>query len=183
MAAALGFETHEVCFVANTTSAVATFAQATVWRAGDQVVVHEDEVPSNVLPWRATGAEVVRLPSRDGRLELADLAAALTSGRVRVVAIAAVALPTGDRRDLAGVAELVRASGAVLAVDGAQAVGAVALGGRPDAVFGCSRKWLLGPPGIGFMAIREPAIGPLRVPNGGGRSIRAALPDRVRGWR
>jgi selenocysteine lyase/cysteine desulfurase len=169
LAGLLGWSPAEIAFCLNTTHAIASFAQAVPWREGDRVLVHEDEVPSNVLPWRACpGVEVEVLPSRDGRLELSDLEEALGRGRVRVVSLAAVALPTGERRDLAAIAGLAEARGAWLCVDGAQAVGALRLDlSRATAVFGSGRKWLLGPPEVGFLAVRSPAL-PLLNPAAGG---------------
>jgi selenocysteine lyase/cysteine desulfurase len=72
-----------------------------------------------------------------------------------VVTLAAVALWTGQRRDLAAVGQLARAAGALFVVDAAQALGALSMDlSGVDAVCGSGRKWLLGPPEVGVLALR-----------------------------
>lgn len=170
----LGWPAPCVSFTLNTTTAIATFAQSVPWCDGDRVLVHQDEEPSNILPWRALegrGVRVEVLPSRGGRLELADLELALNRGGVRVVALAAVALETGERRDLAAIGRLARAAGALLCVDAAQALGALQLDlSHVSAVCGCARKWLLGPPDVGILALRPGLSEGLVVPTAGGCS-------------
>lgn len=173
----LGRPPHEVAFVANTTAGIATVAQAIRWRPGDRVVVHADEVAANVLPWRALaprGVEVVVLPSRDGRLEPGDLEAALAAGGVRLVSLAAVALPSGERRDLRLLGELAHRAGALFLVDAAQALGALRVDApAADFLVAPARKWLLGPPEVGILAIRARLLDELEVPAAGMRSSAA----------
>lgn len=173
----LGWPAEAVAFCANTTAGLAAFAQSLSWRAGDRVVVHADEVPSNVLPWQALagrGVQLTTLParaSREGRLDPADLARELASGRVRVVSLAAVTLDTGERRDLRALGALARAHGALFCVDAAQALGALALDlSAVDAVCASGRKWLLGPPDVGILALRPGLEADLRAPTAGGLS-------------
>lgn len=181
----LGWGPDSVAFVQNTTAAVATLAQAVPWAVGDRVLVHADEVPGNVLPWRALARRGVRLDRLDvlapaGRLDPADLLErALGRGPVRVVSAAAVALPTGERRDLRRLGEIVRGGGGLFCVDAAQALGWLRLDlEHVDAVFASGRKWLLGPPDVGILALR-PGLAERLVPPAPGASSQ----DRSGAWR
>ncbi len=181
----LGWPVDAVAFCANTTAALATFAHSLPWRGGDRVVIHADEVDSNLLPWRALagrGVEVTSLParpSREARLDPADLARELARGRVRVVSLAAVALGTGERRDLRALGALAHAHGALFCVDAAQALGALTLDlAAVDAVCASGRKWLLGPPEVGILALRPGLAEELVVPTAGGLSQ-----DATGAWR
>jgi selenocysteine lyase/cysteine desulfurase len=178
LACLLGWPPDCVAFVGgNTTGAVATLAQAIRWRAGDIVLTQADEFPGNVLPWRSLESRGVRLevlPSRAGRLVLDDLTRALEAGagRVRVVALAGVTLSTGERRDLRAIGAVVRSHRALLSVDAAQCLGVLGMDlSHVDAVQGCGRKWLLGPPGVGILALRPGLAAELDVPTGGLGSV------------
>ena len=95
------------------------------------------------------------LPSAGGRYPLDALEHELKAGRVRLVSVAAVALSTGERRDMGAIGRLARASGAWVCVDAAQALGWARLDLEAvDAVFASGRKWLSGPPDVGVLALR-----------------------------
>jgi len=167
LARLLAWAPEQVSFTLNTTTAIAILAQSVRWVQGDRVLVHEDEVLSNVLPWKALGSRgvaVESIPSRDGRLVLDDVVGSLRRGRVRVLSFASVALGTGQRRDLTELGRLAREHGALLCVDAAQSLGALRLDlGGVDAVCASGRKWLLGPPEVGILALRPGLEGDLEV--------------------
>jgi cysteine desulfurase / selenocysteine lyase len=161
-----------VCLTANTTTALGLLAGSCPWRPGDRILLHEDEVASNRRVWRAAAAshdlQIVLLPSRGGRLELSDLAAACREP-VRWASFAAVSLPTGEARPLGQIRALVSRAGGLLCVDAAQGAGCVSLA-EADAVAGSGRKWLCGPPEVGFLVMRHSASEGLRPITAGGCS-------------
>lgn len=148
-----------VCLTANTTTALGLLASSLPWRRGDRVLLHEDEVLSNRRVWEAAatvhGLQLVVLPSRGGKLDLADLAVACEEP-VAWASFAAVCLGTGDVRPLAKIRALVAEAGGRLCLDAAQGVGCVPLESA-DAVAGSGRKWLCGPPEVGFLLLRHSA--------------------------
>ncbi|MGE0708541.1 MAG: aminotransferase class V-fold PLP-dependent enzyme [Planctomycetota bacterium] len=180
LATLLGWDPAGLAFTTNTTTAVALLAQGTRWSAGDRVVLHEDETPGNLLPWealRSRGVELEVLPSREGRLDLQDLERACRARPPRWVSLAAIALGTGDRRDVGAIRAICAEVGARLCVDVAQAAGALDLRRELqgiDAIVGCGRKWLCGPPEAGFLGVRPGALAELDVITAGGAS---RLPD------
>jgi selenocysteine lyase/cysteine desulfurase len=147
------------CLTANTTTAIALLAGSSPWQRGDRILICEDSAPSNRLPWLAVASqhelEVVELPSRDGRLELEDLEAACRQP-VAWASFASVSLGAGDLRPMGEIRRLVQGAGGLLCVDAAQALGCVPLG-LADAVVGSGRKWLCGPPEVGFLLMSEAA--------------------------
>jgi L-cysteine/cystine lyase len=110
------------------------------------------------------GAEVVAVDVESGggdddQATLAAFDAAIAPG-TRLVALSHVLWTTGRRLPIRAIAELAHARGALVAVDGAQAVGAIPvsvidLGVDFYAVPG--QKWLLGPEGTGALWI-SPAV-------------------------
>ena len=96
----------------------------------------------------------------DDERTLAALDAAIVPG-TRLVSISHVAWTTGAVLPIARIAELAHARGALLAVDGAQAIGAIpvdvgALG--TDFYAMPAQKWLLGPEGMAALHVAAPVL-------------------------
>ena len=119
----LGCSTDEVVFGANMTTLNFALSRAAArgWREGDEVVVTRLDHDANVSPWLELARDlglVVRFAdiSEDTTLDLDDLAAQLTE-RTRVVAFPWASNAVGTLVDVAGVAELAHAAGALAWVD------------------------------------------------------------------
>jgi cysteine desulfurase/selenocysteine lyase len=129
VAAFIGAAAEEVVFVRGATEAINLVAQS--WgRAnvgpGDAVVTTALEHHSNLVPWQALCAErgaALRIAPVDdgGRLDLAALAA-LLDARVKLVAVSHLSNVVGTSPPIAEVCRLAHAAGAVVLVDGAQAI-------------------------------------------------------------
>src|SRR3954470_4118913 len=96
-------------------------------RTGDRVVITEMEHHSNLVPWQLlcdrTGATLDYVPvDDDGRLQLDVLDALLAAGDVKVVAVAHVSNVVGTINPVADIVRRAHAAGAVVVVDGSQAV-------------------------------------------------------------
>jgi cysteine desulfurase/selenocysteine lyase len=95
--------------------------------AGDRVVITEMEHHSNLVPWQLlcerTGATLDYVPvDDDGRLQLDVLDALLAAGDVKLVAVAHVSNVVGTINPVADIVRRAHAAGAVVVVDGSQAV-------------------------------------------------------------
>lgn len=169
-------EPHELAFVGNTSEALSAVAWGLDWRRGDNVVAPEPEFPANVYPWLSLaplGVEYRRVPEREGRVEAADLVAAMDE-RTRVVAVSWVQYASGHRVDLAPLAAACRDAGALLVLDAIQGVGALTLDVEAAGVDACAlagHKWLLGPEGIGLLYVSDRVIERLRSTRHGWRSV------------
>src|SRR5262249_53838204 len=121
----LNAERDEIAFINSTTHGIGLIAEGLPGRSGDNVVTAEDEYPSNLYPWMnlaSHGVSVRQVTSRDGRIWIDDLAAAM-DGSTRVLAISHVEFATGFRNDLDSLGELCRARGVALFVDAIQGLG------------------------------------------------------------
>lgn len=120
--------------------------------AGHRILVLSDQFPSNVYPWRATGATVEAVP-RDAGGWTAGVLDRL-AGDVAAVAIPHCHWTDGTNVDLVAVREAADQVGAALVVDATQSLGAYPFDVteiRPDFVVAAAYKWLLGPYSLGFM--------------------------------
>lgn len=153
----------DLAFVKNTSEGIAWVAEGYPWRPGDNVVVAAEEYPSNIYPWlnlAGRGVEVRRVESRDRRVCLDDLAAAM-DGRTRLVSLSYVEFASGFRNDLEAVGSLCRERGAHFFVDAIQGLGVLPLdlSRLPiDFLSADGHKWLLGPEGAGLFYVRRELV-------------------------
>ena len=140
----------EIAFVNSTTHGIGLVAEGFPWRDGRQRGDGRRGVPLEHLsldePGRAGASTLRPVPSRDGRIWVEDLAAAM-DGTTRVLAISHVEFASGFRNDLDALGELCRARGVALLRrrdPGARAARRSTCGGRrstswrPTATSGCS---------------------------------------------
>ena len=135
-----------------------------------------DEYPSNLYPWMnlaSHGVALRQVASRDGRIWIEDLAAAVDE-RTRLLSISHVEFATGFRNDLDALAELCRERGIAFFVDAIQGLGpfVIDVKGTPiDFLAADGHKWLLGPEGAGILFIRREWLERLRATGVGWHSV------------
>jgi selenocysteine lyase/cysteine desulfurase len=166
----------EIAFITSTTHGIGLVAEGFPWQAGDNVVTAEEEYPSNIYPWMnlaSRGVDLRRVPTRDGRIWIDDLAAAMDH-RTRVLAISHVEFGTGFRNDLDALTELCHARGIAVFVDAIQSLGPFVIDVRRtpiDFLAADGHKWLLGPEGAGLFYVRKDWIERLRPIGVGWHSV------------
>lgn len=174
---------EEVIFVRGATEGINLVAQSwggTFLKAGDRIMLSVLEHHSNIVPWQMiadrTGATIDVAPlTADGRIDLDAMAAMLTD-RHRIVALAHVSNVLGSVLDARRAARLAHGVGALLLLDGCQAVPRMPV---DVAELGCdfyvfSAHKLYGPTGIGILWGRGDLLDSMPPIQGGGAMI-----DRV----
>ena len=176
VAAVVGADVDAVALTHSTTDAMNAGVQALDWRSGGRIVTSRSEHPGGLGPLYALrdrgGVEIVFVDAGadgDESRTIAAFDAAITPG-TRLVALSHVLWTTGAVMPVAAIAELAHARGALLIVDGAQAVGAIPfrfddLGADLYAV--SAQKWLLGPEGMGALVVAPSIQERLRPSTGG----------------
>ncbi|WP_454825756.1 aminotransferase class V-fold PLP-dependent enzyme [Paraburkholderia xenovorans] len=155
VASILGAPDLKVDFFSSTTHAFNLVAHSIALESEDEIVLAADEHPSVCEPWLnspqcAHRVRVVDVQDESSREAL--LLAAITP-RTRVLAVSHVHSRTGTRLDLQTLAAECRAKGALLIVDGIQAVGAVPVDAKGvDVYCAATFKWLLAGFGLAFIA-------------------------------
>jgi cysteine desulfurase / selenocysteine lyase len=158
----IGASSDEIAITKNISEGINIVALAYPWQPGDRVVVClEREHPNNVYIWmhlaRRVGIEVQAVQSREGRIVVSDLIAAL-GPRVRMLSVSSTSFLPGLRTDLDQLGEACGERGVLLLVDGAQSVGLLAHDVRRtgiDALAASTQKGLLGLYGMGFLYCRR----------------------------
>lgn len=159
--------TADVALVKNTSEALSFVAFGLDWRPGDQVVISDQEFPSNRVVWEALrpqGVEVIEVDIAGGAPEAALLAAC--TPRTRLLAISAVQYASGLRLDMQLLGAGCQARGVLLCIDAIQQLGAQPFDVQGS---GCAfamadgHKWLLGPEGLGVFYCRRDLREQLRL--------------------
>jgi cysteine desulfurase/selenocysteine lyase len=183
VASLIGAPARELVFVRNATEAINlvryTWARRQVGE-GDVVLITQMEHHSNIVPWQLLCAEQgARLEylhvDGDGRLDLAELDERLTAGRVRLVAAAHVSNVLGTINPVAEIAEQVHAAGALLLLDGAQAVPQMPVDVEATGAdfYAFTGHKMYGPTGVGALWARRALLEEMPPFLGGGSMIKA----------
>ncbi|HEX7841884.1 MAG TPA: SufS family cysteine desulfurase [Kofleriaceae bacterium] len=153
---------------------------------GDAVIATALEHHSNLVPWQVLCAErgaALRIAPVDdaGRIDLAALAR-LLDGRVKLVAVSQLSNVVGTIAPIAEIAAMAHAAGAVVLVDGAQAIAHLPV---DVAALGCdfyafSGHKLFAPTGTGVLWGRRALLAAMPAWQTGGEMVASVDRDRAR---
>ena len=179
---------REIVFTSGTTASINLVAAS--WgrshlRPGDEVLVTEMEHHANIVPWQLvceqTGA-TLRMAPVDDRGEIAlDAFAALLGPRTKLVGVVHVSNAIGTVNPVRTLARLAHRHGAVVLVDGAQAVAHLEVDVRELECdfYAFSGHKLYGPTGIGVLYGRGEILDGMPPWQGGGEMVRSVTWERA----
>ncbi|HDS1747967.1 MULTISPECIES: aminotransferase class V-fold PLP-dependent enzyme [Pseudomonas] len=157
----------DIALVKNTSEALSLVAFGLDWQPGDQVVISDEEFPSNRVVWEALtdrGVEVVQASLAGADPEASLLAAC--NRRTRLLAVSAVQFGSGLRLDLTRLGQGCRARKVLFCVDAIQQIGALPFDVQRyecDFAMADGHKWMLGPEGLGVFYCRAALRPQLRL--------------------
>ena len=172
----------EVIFTRGTTEAINLVAQSfgrALLREGDEVLVSELEHHSNIVPWQIlcqqTGAKLVVVPITERGEILPEAFEEKLSDRTKIVALAHVSNALGTVLPVRELISLAHNRGAVVLLDGAQAVShvEVVVQALDCDFYAFSGHKLYGPTGIGALYGKERLLEGMPPYQGGGDMIRS----------
>jgi len=153
LAALIGADADEMAFTDSTTYGINIAVWGHRWR-------HDDEVLTSTVEHRGILVPLHSLSRRTGvslRTVAPEALPYAITDHTRMVAISHVSFSTGARLPIGDVAQAARDTGALVLVDGAQAVGALPVDVHAlDVDFYAfpGQKWLCGPEGMGGLYVR-----------------------------
>ena len=172
---------REIIFVRGATEAINLVAQTlgrSTLKSGDEIIISAMEHHSNIVPWQIlceqTGAELKVVPINDrGELILEEYEA-LLSDRTRLVSIVHISNALGSIVPVKTVIDMAHRHGALVLLDGAQAVPHVACDVRAlDCDFyAFSSHKLFGPTGVGVLYGKQQLLEAMPPYQGGGDMIK-----------
>jgi len=176
VATLIGGKADELIFTRGATEAINLVARALPKEGRNRVLLSQLEHHSNIVPWQLAGYEVDAVPlTPDGQIDL-DAAEAMLTEEHRVVAFAHVSNALGSILDAKRAAEIAHSKGALLLLDGCQAVPRmpVDVAAVDCDFYAFSGHKLYGPTGIGALWGRTALLDSMPPWQGGGAMI-----DRV----
>jgi cysteine desulfurase/selenocysteine lyase len=151
--------TDDVALVKNTSEALSFVAFGLPWESGDQIVISDEEFPSNRIVWEALapqGVEVIQVSLKGDDPEGALLSAC--GPRTRLMSVSAVQFASGLRLDLQRLGAGCKQQNVLFCIDAIQQLGALpfdVLAYQCDFAMADGHKWLLGPEGLGVFYCRS----------------------------
>ncbi len=168
VAAQVGVSPDEIALVRNTSEANNTINNGVPLSAGDEVVVWDQNHPTNNVAWDVRAARFGITVKRVGvprhpasAQELIDPFVAALTARTRVLALTHVSNVSGVRLPVRELVEVAHARGIHVHLDGAQSWGALDVDLRElgcDSYSASSHKWFMGPKEAGLLYVREDRI-------------------------
>src|SRR5688500_17875224 len=177
----IGGGANETVFTRGATEAINLVARVLPKDGRDRVLLSALEHHSNIVPWQVAGYAVDVCPlTGDGRIDL-DAAEGLVSERHRLVAFAHVSNVLGSILDAKRAADIAHLKGALLLLDGCQAVPRmpVDVGDIGCDFYAFSGHKLYGPTGIGVLWGRAELLDAMPPWHGGGAMIENVTFERT----
>jgi cysteine desulfurase/selenocysteine lyase len=176
-----GWDSASTVFTKNVTEAINLVAYS--WgrqslQQGDEILVTDMEHHSNIVPWQIAaqqaGASLRWLHvQEDGTLSLEELDAELARGTIKLVAVAHISNVLGTLNPVREITTRAHAAGALVLVDGAQAVPQIPVDVKEIGCdfYGWTGHKALGPTGIGVLHARRDLLESMPPFMGGGSMI------------
>ena len=182
----IGAKPDEIALVENTSMGLNIAANVLHYPRHSKVVTTDLEYPSVVYPWlrRSLGVKVHYVKNVNGKILLEDMEKAVDDKTV-AVAVSHVEYVNGFRHDLQALSEIAHEHGAYLIVDAIQSAGAIQIDVKKDDVDFLTTacyKWLLSPPGAGYLYVKEELIEKFEPPFVGWASVKQEVFDTIDFW-
>jgi cysteine desulfurase/selenocysteine lyase len=169
----IGGQPNELIFTRGATEAINLVARTLPKEGRNRVLLSQLEHHSNIVPWQLAGYEIDAVPlTADGRIDL-DAAETMITDEHRVVAFAHISNVLGSVLDARRAAGIAHSNGALLLLDGCQAVPRlpVDVASIGADFYAFSAHKLYGPTGIGCLWARAELLQNLPPWQGGGAMI------------
>jgi len=176
----------EVALVENTSVGLNIAANVLHYPHDSKIVTTDLEYPSVVYPWlrKSLGVKVHYVKNVDGKILLNDVEKTVDDKTV-AIAISHVEYVNGFRHDLRALSEIAHEHGAYLVVDAIQSAGAMQIDVKRDDVDFLTTacyKWLLSPPGAGYLYVKEELIEKFEPPFVGWASVKPEVFETLDFW-
>ncbi len=160
-------DADDIALVKNTSEGLSMIAYGLDWQAGDNLVITNQEFPSNRIVWeslRDKGVEVRYADVSGDEPEQAIIN--ISDEKTRLVSISSVQYGTGLRLQLDIIGEHCRNNNILYCIDAIQSIGAVVFDTQAyyaDFVVADGHKWMLGPEGLALFYSRREIRDQLKV--------------------
>tara|TARA_R110001592_G_scaffold341474_1_gene630552 strand:- start:23855 stop:25000 length:1146 start_codon:yes stop_codon:yes gene_type:complete len=159
--------TDEIALTKNTSEALSIIAYGLDWQAGDEVLISNQEFPSNRIVWESLARFGVKLIVAD--IDDGDPVQAISkhlSSNTKLVSISSVQYASGLCINLESLSKSCHDNNTLLCVDAIQSLGAIPLDQEKihaDFIVADGHKWLMAAEGLALMYIQAKQISKLKL--------------------
>ena len=150
----------EIALLKNTSEALSVVAYGMDWKAGDRIIISNQEFPSNRIVWESLqplGVEIIEVDI--GNVDMPEAAIIdRIDTRTRLVSLSSVQYSSGLALDLAPIGAACRQHQVAFCVDAIQSLGVKPFNVQAcqaDFVMADGHKWMLGPEGLALFYCRS----------------------------
>lgn len=168
LAKLLGLENHhEIALAKSTSEALSIIAYGLDWEQGDEVVISNQEFPSNRIVWESLAERGVKVIAADfsGLAPLEAIEKAI-SPDTKLVSVSTVQYASGIAINCEEIATLCQQHGILLCLDAIQSLGALPLDQskvKADFIVADGHKWLMAAEGLALLYVAEQHIPTLKL--------------------
>lgn len=143
----------DIALLKNTSEALSFVAYGLDWKSGENVVISNQEFPSNSIVWHSLKSQGVEVREIDLYSDASPETALINAvdKNTKLLSISSVQYASGLRMNLSLLGEQVKKKGVLFCVDAIQSIGAIPFDVQDcmaDFVMADTHKWMLGPEGI-----------------------------------
>ena len=159
--------TDEIALAKNTSEALSIIAYGLHWQAGDEVIISNQEFPSNRIVWESLsqfGVKLIIANIQEGNS--AQTISQHLNPKTKLVSISSVQYASGLYTDLESLAKNCRKNKTLLCVDAIQSLGATPFDQQKiqaDFIVADGHKWLMAAEGLALMYINKKHIDQLKL--------------------
>jgi len=178
---------EEIALLKNTSEALSVVAYGLDWQAGDNIVISNQEFPSNYIVWESLkplGVEV-RYADLSTHDSPEDALIALCDSNTRLLSISSVQYASGLRMNLNRLGEHCKSKNIFFCVDAIQSIGAEVFdvqACQADFVMADGHKWMLGPEGLALFYCRQDVMDKLKLKQYGWHMVENYLNFDDKNW-
>ncbi len=178
----------EIALLKNTSEGLSIIAKGIEWRAGDNIVISNEEFPSNFIVWDALRAQGIELRianiSNTPYPEKAIIEQ--MDAHTRLLSISALQYASGLRMNLELLSKACKSYHALYCVDAIQQIGALQFDVQAmdaDFVIADGHKWMLGPEGLALFYCKKQSMNELQLQQFGWHMVEDLSDfDNMKNW-
>ncbi len=159
--------TDEIALAKNTSEALSIIAYGLDWQTDDEVIISNQEFPSNRIVWESLSQFGVKLIIADiQENDPAQAISKLLSPKTKLVSISSVQYASGICTNLESLSVSCRKNNTLLCIDAIQSLGAIPFDQQKiqaDFIVADGHKWLMAAEGLALMYINRKHISHLKL--------------------
>ena len=177
----------DIALLKNTSEALSVVAYGLNWQAGDNVIISNEEFPSNRIVWESLaskGVSVKQVDFKNSPSPEQALADAIDA-KTRLLSISSVQYASGLCVDLVQLGEICQQANILFCVDGIQSIGAVQTDVqaiKADFLMADGHKWMLAPEGLALFYCSQRGKDQLQLQQYGWRMVEDYLNFNKKEW-